>query len=182
MIFYSRKAAKKNIEKMIIDREHFDAYYSEALGFEGSDEALILAQLYVYKAMVALDIPKWAFEGDKQFRKYLNKFGQKTPNYDFDFVINYTREFWDSFRFTLMHPQYSGGFSNEAQADLRNRFVELYSGMPTKFRVKSGEEQLAVELMICALSICLKEERQFVANPIFEYVLLVWYHFTWNSR
>jgi hypothetical protein len=49
--------------------------------------------------------------------------------------------------------------------------------MPDKLRVKNGTELAAVNLMLQALQICLSENKQLLANPIFEVVLLIWYYY-----
>jgi hypothetical protein len=162
---------------MIEVRERLKIPYSEEIGFEGSDQALLLAQIAVYKAILELDTPSWAVKGDKQFRKYFKKTNQKLPDYDFYFLEEYLGQFWDTFRFILMRPDNSGSFKPVVVEELRSEFINIFMNMPDKLRVKNGTELAAVNLMLQALQICLSEDKQLLANPIFEVILLIWYHF-----
>ncbi len=182
MIFYSQKRAERLIEQAVAVREQKEISYSEDWGYEGSNNAFMLAQMFVYKSVLDLGVPAWAFKGDEKFRKYALKFNQKVPSYDFDFIIEYTEVFWDTFRFTLMQSENVGKLSPEVLGEMKTRFVELFNQMPSKFRVKDRKEEAAADLMIHSLAHCLRNEKQLVANAIFEYVLLVWYHYTWNYR
>ena len=88
MFGLSSKIHRKYFERMIEVRERLKVPYTEAPGFEGSDQALFLAQVTVYKAILELDTPSWAVKGDKQFRKYFKKTNQKLPDYDFYLLKN----------------------------------------------------------------------------------------------
>ena len=164
---------------MVTARERLNLPYAEYPGYEGSDQALLLAQVTVYKAILQLDTPIWAVKGDKQFRKYLRKLNQKVPDYDFDFLEEFIPRFWNSFRFILLRPDNMGRMQPEVTEELRSEFISIFMDMPDKFRVKDGTELAAANLMLQALEICLEENRQLLANPIFEVVLLIWYHYVW---
>ncbi len=168
---------RKKFKRMIQERERLQVSYSDEIGFEGSDQALFLAQITVYKAILELETPNWAVKGDKQFRKYFRKTNQKLPDYDFYFLEDFLPQFWDSFRFILMRPDNSGSFKPVVIEELRSEFINIFMNMPDKLRVKNGTELAAVNLMLEALQLCLSEDKQLLAAPIFEVILLIWYHF-----
>ena len=177
MFGLSSKIHRKYFERMIEVRERLKVPYTEAPGFEGSDQALFLAQVTVYKAILELDTPSWAVKGDKQFRKYFKKTNQKLPDYDFYLLEEYLPIFWDSFRFILLRPDNLGSLKPIVVEELRSEFINIFMKMPDKLRVKNGTELAAVNLMLQALQICLSENKQLLANPIFEVVLLIWYYY-----
>lgn len=179
MLGQSSKSRRKYFERMIELRESLQVPYTESIGFEGSDQALLLAQVTVYKAILKLDTPSWAVKGDKKFRKYLKKTNQKLPDYDFYILEEFTPRFWDSFRFILLRPDNSGSFKPIVVEELRSEFIKIFMEMPDKLRDKNGTELAAVNLMLQALQICLSEDKQLLANPIFEVILLIWYHYAW---
>ena len=170
---------RKYFERMIELRERLQVSYTDSIGFEGSDRALLLAQVTVYKAIMELNTPSWAVKGDKKFRKYLKKTNQKLPDYDFYILEEYMPRFWDSFRFTLLRPDNSGSFNPIVVEEIRSEFIKIFMEMPEKLRDKNGTELAAANLMLQALQICLSEDQQLLANPIFEVVLLIWYHYSW---
>lgn len=167
---------------MIKARERLEVSYSDQPDFEGSDQALFLAQITVYKAILKLGTPKWAVKGDKQFRKFFKKFKQKVPDYDFYLLSEYMPRFWDAFRFILLRPDNVGRLDPVVVEELRSEFINVFMDLPEKFRVNDGTELAATNLMIEALQVCLDEEQQLLAQPIFEVVLLIWYHFVWPLR
>jgi len=179
MIGRGSKSRQQYFERMIEFRERLQVPYTDSIGFEGSDQALLLAQVTVYKAVMELDTPSWAVKGDKQFRKYLKKTNQKIPDYDFYLLEEYMPKFWDSFRFILLRPDNSGSFNPIVVEELRSEFIKIFMEMPDKLRDKNGAELAAVNLMLQALQICLSEDKQLLANPIFEVVILIWYHYAW---
>jgi hypothetical protein len=173
----SDKRYRRHLRHMIEVRESLELAYSEEIGFEGSEQALLLAQITVYKAILELNTPSWAVKGDKHFRKYFKKTNQKLPDYDFYFLGEYLPQFWDSFRFIIMRPDNSGSMKPIVVEELRSEFINIFMNLPDKLRVKNGTELAAVNLMLEALHICLSEDKQLLANPIFEVVLLIWYHY-----
>lgn len=162
---------------MIAIRKSRNIAYSDFPGFEGTDEALFLAQIKVYEAMIRLNSPSWAVKGDKHFRKYLKKFHLKVPVYDFNFIEDSLPKFWDTFRFTMLEPENPGTFTPIVLNELRFQFKKLFEELPNKYRAKEDVEYEAVELMIEALRVCLESDNQLLANPVFEVVLLIWYHY-----
>ena len=164
---------------MIAARDRLGISYSEYPGFEGTDQALLLAQVTVYKSIIRLDTPKWAMKGDRQFRKYLKKFGQKVPDFDFYYLEEFLPKLWNVFRFILLRPDNQGRLDPAVQEELRSEFIKIFMEMPTKLRVNDGTELAAANLLIEALQMALEEDRQLLANPIFEVVLLIWYHYVW---
>jgi len=133
----------------------------------------------VYKAILELDTPSWAVKGDKHFRKYFKKLNQKLPDYDFYILEEYMPRFWDAFRFILLRPDNLGSFNPVVVEELRSEFIKIFMEMPEKLGDKNGTELAAANLMLQALQICLNEDQQLLANPIFEVVLLIWYHYVW---
>lgn len=167
----------KHISSMIQARKNLNLEYSETIGFEGTDQALILAQIKVYEAMLSLNCPTWAIKGDKHFRKYLKKYGLKVPTYDFNFIEENVPKFWDAFRFTMLDPSNPGNFTSKAVSELILEFEKCFKEMPKKFRASSEIELQAIELAIEALKLCLYSDNQLLANPVFEVILLIWYHY-----
>lgn len=179
MTSFVSKIYRQRFESMITKRESLNLPYIDAPGYEASEQALVLAQVTVYKAILQLETPKWAFKGDKQFRKFLKKYDQKLPEYDFYFLEEYMPRFWDSFRFILLRPDNMGSFQPVVTEELRSEFIKIFMDMPSKLRVKDGTELAATNLMLQALQICLDENKPLLANPVFEVVLLIWYHYVW---
>lgn len=172
-----KRRNRNNVAGMIVARKQLNLEYSDDYGFEGTEEALILAQIKVYEAILSLDCPAWAIKGDKNFRKYLAKYGLKVPTYDFFFIEENLPKFWNSFRLTMLDPSNPGNFTSKAVAELVSEFEKCFEEMPKKFRASKDIEFQAIELLIEALKICLYSDNQLLANPIFEVVLLIWYHY-----
>lgn len=173
----STKYRNWQYQNMIASRKSRGIQYENYLGFEGTERALALAQIKVYEAIVNLNSPRWAVKGDRHFRKYFKKFQLKVPHYDFFFIEEYLPAFWDSFRFILLKPENTQALRPNEIGQLKTEFIGLFQKMPDKFRDKNGAESDAVELMLEALKLCLESNNQLLANPIFEIVLLIWYHY-----
>jgi hypothetical protein len=78
-----------------------------------------------------------------------------------------------------LRPDNLGSFNPVVVEELRSEFIKIFMEMPEKLRDKNGTELAAANLMLQALQICLNEDQQLLANPIFEVVLLIWYHYVW---
>jgi hypothetical protein len=162
MLGQSSKSRRKYFESMIELRERLQVPYTESIGFEGSDQALLLAQVTVYKAILKLDTPGWAVKGDKKFRKHLKKTNQKLPDYDFHILEEFTPRFWDSFRFILLRPDNSGSFKHIVVEELRSEFIKIFKAFLTSAIFDIPVERI---IFLFGFPTCLRYGR-FVISPL----------------
>jgi hypothetical protein len=146
-------------------------------GYEASDRAFFNAQENVLVTIKRINSPKWALIGAKNFLEYLDNNRQKLPEKDFDFIRTQKVVFWDSFSSCLLRSENYGKWNPDIYVEVHNNFVSLFSQMPKQYRPNGPEWVEAAGLLLDSLNDALQMDRQILAQPIIEYVLIVWLHY-----
>jgi len=146
-------------------------------GYEVSDRAFFNAQENVLVTIKRINSPKWALIGVKNFLEYLDNNRQKLPEKDFDFIRTQKVVFWDSFSSCLLRSENYGKWNPDIYVEVHNNFVSLFSQMPKQYRPNGPEWVEAAGLLLDSLNDALQMDRQILAQPIIEYVLIVWLHY-----
>jgi len=146
-------------------------------GYEASDRAFFNAQENVLVTIKRINSPKWALIGVKNFLEYLDNNRQKLPEKDFDFIRTQKVVFWDSFSSCLLRSENYGKWNPDIYVEVHNNFVSLFSQMPKQYRPNGPEWVEAAGLLLDSLNDALQMDRQILAKPIIEYVLIVWLHY-----
>jgi hypothetical protein len=146
-------------------------------GYEASYRAFFNAQENVLVTIKRINSPKWALIGVKNFLEYLDNNRQKLPEKDFDFIRTQKVVFWDSFSSCLLRSENYGKWNPDIYVEVHNNFVSLFSQMPKQYRPNGPEWVEAAALLLDSLNDALQMDRQILAQPIIEYVLIVWLHY-----
>jgi len=146
-------------------------------GYEASDMAFSNAQENVLATIKRINSPKWALIGVKNFLKYLDSTKQKLPEKEYDFTKVQKVLFWESFSQFLLSSKSYGQWDPDIYVEIHNNFVSLFSQMPKEYRPKGPEWVGAAGLLLDSLNDALQSDRQILAQPIIEYVLIVWIHY-----
>ena len=146
-------------------------------GYEASDRAFFNAQENVLVTIKRINSPKWALIGVKNFLEYLDNNRQKLPEKDFDFIRTQKVVFLDSFSSYLLRSENYGKWNPDIYVEVHNNFVSLFSQMPKQYRPNGPEWVEAAGLLLDSLNDALQMDRQILAQPIIEYVLIVWLHY-----
>ena len=146
-------------------------------GYEASDRAFFNAQENVLLTIKRINGPEWALIGVRNFLDYAGSVKGKLPDREFEFVKTQKAIFWDSFSNFLMHPENYGKWNSDIYVEVHNNFVSLFSKMPKKYRPNGPEWVGAAGLLLDSLNDALQSDRQILAQPIIEYVLIVWIHY-----
>ena len=146
-------------------------------GYEASDMAFFNAQENVFATIKRINSPKWALIGVKNFLKHLDKTKQKLPEKEYDFIKAQKVIFWESFSPFLLNFENLRKWNPDIYIEIHNDFVSLFSQMPKQYRPNGPEWVEAAALLLDSLNDALQMDRQILAQPIIEYVLIVWLHY-----
>ena len=145
-------------------------------GWEGSDEALLLAQQIVFQAATDLEI-SWFQESLRKYLDYLGSNKQKVTDEDFTYLQQHIGMMWDEFRMYMLQPKVGGGWSVEVKNNLYDLFVARYSSGPIRYQPPRLEGFDLALLACTSLERCLIEDKQLLANAIFEVIDILWCHY-----
>ena len=144
-------------------------------GWEGSDEAYLLASNIVFETANRLEI-SWFQPALKKYLAYLGKNGIKVRDEDLTFIQLQTSKIWDLFRTYMMSPDISGVWNSEVRAGLFDLLVDAASNTPHRYQPPNLEQFDKAQLTCLSLEICLMDNKQILANAIFEVVEVIWCH------
>lgn len=145
-------------------------------GWEGSDEALLLAQQIVFQTATDLEI-SWFQEALKKYMAFLGTKKKKVTDDDFVFIQQHLGTMWDLFRLYMLRPEVGGKWSSIVRDELHDLFLQEYSTLPLEYQPPKLEG-FDLALLACAsLERCLLEDRQILANAVFEVIDILWCHY-----
>ena len=144
-------------------------------GWEASDEAYLLASNIVFETANKLEI-SWFQPALKRYLAYLAKNRIKVRDEDLTFIQLQTSRNWDLFRTYMMSPEVSGRWSPEVRSELFDLFVDAASHAPRRYQPSNLEQFDKAQLTCLSLEICLMDNKQILANAIFEVVEVIWCH------
>jgi hypothetical protein len=144
-------------------------------GWEGSDDAIFLAQVIVCETATKLET-RWFQEALKKYLTFLNSQNKKVSDEDFVFVQSQTVRMWDLFRNYMMSPEVNGRWSSEVREALFKLLAEEYLRVPLKYQPLELEEFDLAQIACLSLERCLMEDKQILSNAIFEAIEILWCH------
>lgn len=145
-------------------------------GWEGSDEAYLLASNIVFETANRLEI-SWFQPALKRYLAYLATNKTKVSDEDITFIQFQTSTVWDLFRNFMMSPDVNGRWSSEVRSELFDLFVDAASQTSPRYQPPNSEQFDKAQLTCLSLEICLMDDKQILANAIFEVVEVIWCHY-----
>ena len=146
-------------------------------GYEATDEAFLHAQRLVLDVLKFQDYPEWAVSGQQGFNNYLTQFQKKVSDADFEFLTKSMQTIWDTFRRYLLNPKISGTWNSETSAEVYKIFTSIFSTFPKKYKPSGAEWVEAAGTLHLCFDVALKSDKQILAQPIIENVLIIWLHY-----
>lgn len=144
-------------------------------GWEGSDEAFLLASNIVFETANKLEI-FWFQRALKRYLGYLAINRIKVSHEDFGYVQTQTSRVWDIFRNYMVSSEVNGRWSPEIRANLQDLLVDAARNTSHAYQPPNLEHFDKAQLTSLSLEICLKEDKQILANAIIEVVEVIWCH------
>jgi len=143
--------------------------------WEGSDEAYLLASKIVFETANRLEI-SWFEPALRRYLAYLAKYRTKVSDDDVTFIEHQTSKVWDLFRNFMMSPDINGRWSSEVRAELFDLLVDVASQTSPRYQPQNSEQFDKAQLTCLSLEVCLMDNKQILANAIFEVVEVIWCH------
>jgi hypothetical protein len=143
-------------------------------GFESTPSAFYHAEILVSKAMENLENSDWAVKGKGIYITYYNIQGMKLPDAEFEFLSRKLPILWDKFRGFLMQPNVYGKWSVQEYGDVNKILVSEYQQLSKEYGRADKVSKGAADLTMISLDIALERDQQILAQPIIEYVLIIW--------
>ena len=150
-------------------------------GYEATDAAFLNARDIVLEVIEFKDFPNWAVVGEDSFITYLTQTKNKLPDKEFNFIKIQKDVIWDSFSSYLMRPEIGGAWNEETFKEVLKILISKFSQMPKEYKPIGSDWVNASSLILLSLDRALKTGRQILAQPIIEYVLIIWLHYCLNS-
>jgi hypothetical protein len=154
---------------------------SRTPGWEGSDEAFLLAQEIVIKTARDLEID-WFPDSLANFLKFMRVNKKKVSDQDYEFLVSKTSDLWDLFRKFMMSPDVAGQWSAEIKIELNDLLVDEFMTSDSRYEAENAEEFDLAELTIGCLEVVLTEDKQVLANAIFENIVIFWIYLTTENN
>ena len=146
-------------------------------GYEASDSAFANARATVLEVIKSGGPSEWAVKGDTKFIEYLTMTKKKLPDKEFNFISTQKDVIWDSFSSFLMKPEINGAWNPQIYQQIYEILISKFSQMPDEFKPKGSTWIDAAGLTLDSLDAALKTDRQILAQPIIEYILIIWLHY-----
>ena len=146
-------------------------------GYEETDEAFAHAHKLVLDVLKFEEFPRWGVVGQEGLNNYLSKFQKKVPDSDYDFLIEKKSLIRDGFRNYLMRPEIAGSWNEVSSSEAFKIFTSIFSSFPGKYKPDGPEWVEAAGTLHLAIDASLKSNKQILAEPIMEVVLILWIHF-----
>jgi hypothetical protein len=146
-------------------------------GYEASDSAFANARLTVLEVIKSGGTSQWAVIGEAEFIDYLSTTKKKLPDREFSFISIQKDLIWDSFSGFLMKPEINGAWNQNIYQEIFEIFISKFSQMPDEYKLNGSNWIDAAGLTLNSLDRALKSGRQILAQPIIEYVLIIWLHY-----
>lgn len=144
-------------------------------GWEGSDEAYLLASNVVFGVANELEIA-WFQRALKKYLEFLKVEKIKVNDEDFIFVQSQTGKNWDLFRNYMMSPEVNGAWNSDVLQGLFKVLSDSASHVPHKYQPPELEQFDKAQLTCLSLQQCLIEDAQILSNAVFEVVEVIWCH------
>lgn len=146
-------------------------------GYEASDSAFTNARATVLEVMKSEGPPEWAVVGEMKFIEYLTATKKKLPDKEFKFVSTQKDVIWDSFSGFLLKPEINGVWNQQIYQQVLEILISKFSQMPKEYKPEESTWIDAAGVTLNSLDRALKTDRQILAQPIIEYILIIWLHY-----
>ena len=146
-------------------------------GYEASDSAFANARATVLEVIKSEGPSEWAMVGETKFIDYLTATKKKLRDKEFQFISTQKDVIWDSFSGYLMKPEINGAWNPQIYQQIFEILVSKFSQMPREYKPEGSTWVDAAGLTLNSLDRALKTNRQILAQPIIEYILIIWLHY-----
>lgn len=153
-------------------------------GYEETEFAFANAASIVLKVMKNLREEKevWYKKAWVELDDFVKNNHKKLPDEEVDIQIKAKELLWDNFRNVLMKSENNGAWNKETSSEITRIFFEVFASLPAKHRVNGTQYIEAVRLLILSLDEAINEDKQILAQPIIEFVVILWLHYCRISR
>ena len=146
-------------------------------GYEASDSAFTNARATVLSVFESIGSPEWTLIGDSKFIEHLIATKTKLPEKEFKYISIQKDVIWDAFSEYLLKPEVSGAWNQEIYRQVLEILITKFSQMPDEYKPDGNAWVDAARLTLISLDGALKTGRQILAQPIIEYILIIWLHY-----
>lgn len=146
-------------------------------GYEASDSAFTEARATALLVFKSIGSPDWTAIGDSRFITHLMTTKTKLPDKEFKYLSTQKDVIWDAFSGYLLRPDIGGAWNPQICKQVLEIMISKFSQMPDEYKPEGGAWVDAARLTLKSLDSALKTGRQILAQPIIEYVLIVWLHY-----
>ena len=146
-------------------------------GYEASDSAFTEARSTVLQVIESNGLAEWALIGDRKFIAYLMETKTKLPEKEFRFISTQKDIIWDAFSGYLLRPEIAGDWNQQIFQQVLEILISKFSQMPEEYKPEGSDWVDAAGLILSSLDGALKTGRQILAQPIIEYILIIWLHY-----
>ena len=148
---------------------------SAAPGWEGSDEAFLMAKKIVLEVGRDLGID-WIESANSNYLAFVRENNLKANDKEYKFIASKTEQLWDVFRKYMMSSEVSGSWSYEIETKLVGKLTKVFSEAPARYKPKKLQAAELALLATSSLEKCLFEDKQLLSNAVFESILVFWCH------
>ena len=146
-------------------------------GYEATDAAFTNARATVLLVFERIGSPEWTLIGDGRFIDHLVTMKTKLPDKEFKYISTQKDVIWDAFSGYLLRPEVGGAWNQQIYQQVLEIMISKFSQMPDKYKPEGDAWVDAARLTLISLDSALKSGRQILAQPIIEYILIVWLHY-----
>jgi hypothetical protein len=146
-------------------------------GYEATDSAFVNARTTVLGVFERIGSPEWTVIGDSKFIEYLSTTKNKLPDKEFNYISTQKNVIWDAFSEYLMRPEIDGAWNQQIFQEVREILISKFSQMPDEYKPVGAAWTDVPRLTLISLDNALKSGRQILAQPIIEYILIIWLHY-----
>jgi hypothetical protein len=147
-------------------------------GYEATEAAFLNASALVLEVAVKENVGPWARKSFIIFSNFLKENKKKLPDDEAAFLNEKFGIFWNAFSGYLLQPRVSGAWNDEVFLQLMDIFLEEFDAFPQKYKPNGTEYRNAAGLLMYSLDEAFKKNKQILAQPIIEYVLILWFHYS----
>jgi hypothetical protein len=146
-------------------------------GYEASNSAFTEARATVLSVIKGSAANEWAFIGDAKFIEYVKATKTKLPDKEFKFISTQKDVIWDAFSGYLLRPEVAGDWNPHIYQQVSEILISKFSQMPEEYKPPGSAWLDAANLTLSSLNTALKTSRQILAQPLIEYILIIWLHY-----
>jgi hypothetical protein len=101
----------------------------------------------------------------------------KLPEREFKFISIQKDVIWDAFSGYLLRPEVIGKWNQQIYQKVLEILISKFDEMPEEYKAEGNTWVDAARLTLISLDSALKSGRQILAQPIIEYMLIIWLHY-----